>query len=71
MVRNHTEGRESKESFYENLEEIAQGYIQRFLQDLLEQEAKELLGRPRYQRKAIPKRNRGLATGTASHADSP
>ena len=40
MVEKHTEGRESKESFYENLEEVARGHIQRFLQDVLEQEGK-------------------------------
>ena len=63
MVEDHTEGRESKGSFYENLEEVARGHIQRFLQDLLEQEVAELLGRARYQRKGDPKEEQGYRNG--------
>ena len=63
MGEKHSEGKESKESFYDNLEEVARGHIQRFLQDLLEQEVTELLGRPRYQRKGDPKEEQGYRNG--------
>lgn len=63
MVEKHSEGKESKESFYECLEEVARGHIQRFLQDLLEEEVTELLGRQRYQRKGNPKEEQGNRNG--------
>lgn len=63
MIERHVRGKESKGIFYENLEEIARHHIQRFLQNLLEQEATELLGRKRYQRKGNPLEEEGYRNG--------
>ena len=49
----------AKGEFCEHLQEIARQQIQRFLQDLLEQEAMELLGRQKYQRKGNPLEEKG------------
>ncbi|MFQ5870202.1 MAG: IS256 family transposase [Candidatus Zixiibacteriota bacterium] len=63
MIEKHTEGAESKESFYECLEELARQKIQRFLQDLLEQEVTELMGREKHQRKGNLKEEKGYRNG--------
>lgn len=51
MKEEHTEGKESKEIFYQQLEAFARTRIQEHLQDLLEQEVAEWLGREKSQRK--------------------
>ena len=45
MVEKHIEGDESKEIFYAELENFAREKIRIHLQDLLEQEVSEWLGR--------------------------
>ena len=52
MREKHIEEKESKEIFYKQLEEFARGKIQEHLQDLLEQEVAEWLGREKSERKA-------------------
>jgi len=51
MVENHIGGRESKEIFYAELEQFAREKIRGHLQDLLEQEVSEWLGREKSERK--------------------
>jgi putative transposase len=51
MRGKHIEEKESKEIFYKHLEEFARGKIQEHLQDLLEQEVAEWLGREKSERK--------------------
>lgn len=51
MTEKHIVSNESKEIFYEELEEYARGKIREHLQDLLEQEVTEWLGREKSQRK--------------------
>jgi transposase-like protein len=51
MREKHREENESKEILYEQLEEFARGKIRKHLQDLLEQEVAEWLGRERSERK--------------------
>lgn len=51
MREKHTEEKESKEIFYEQLEGFARMKIQQHLQDLLEQEVSEWLGREKSERK--------------------
>ncbi|MBM3386019.1 MAG: IS256 family transposase [Betaproteobacteria bacterium] len=51
MREKHTEEKESKEIFYEQLEGFARTKIQQHLQDLLEQEVSEWLGRDKSERK--------------------
>lgn len=51
MREKHTEEKESKEIFYQELEAFARTKIQQHLQDLLEQEVTEWLGREKSERK--------------------
>jgi transposase-like protein len=51
MREKHTEENESKEIFYDELEEFARARIREHLQDLLEQEVTEWLGREKSERK--------------------
>ncbi len=51
MKEKHSEENESKEIFYAELEEYARGKIRKHLQDLLEQEVTEWLGREKSERK--------------------
>lgn len=51
MREKHTEGNESKEILYEELEAFARARIREHLQDLLEQEVTEWLGREKSERK--------------------
>ncbi len=51
MREKHSEENESKEIFYAELEEYARGKIRKHLQDLLEQEVTEWLGREKSERK--------------------
>ncbi|HEX5605798.1 MAG TPA: hypothetical protein VFY96_04740 [Candidatus Binatia bacterium] len=51
MVENHIGGNESKEIFYAELEQFAREKIRGHLQDLLEQEVSEWLGREKSERK--------------------
>ena len=50
MTENHREAVESKEVYYQELEEFARGKIRQHLQDLLEQEVSEWLGREKKHR---------------------
>jgi transposase-like protein len=52
MREKHTEETESKGIFYQQLEEFARGKIQEHLQDLLEEEVTQWLGREKSERKA-------------------
>ena len=51
MKEKHIGGNESKGIFYGELEEFARGKIREHLQDLLEQEVREWLGREKSERK--------------------
>src|SRR5262245_29549894 len=51
MKEKHIVGNESKRIFYSELEEYARGKIREHLQDLLEQEVSEWLGREKSERK--------------------
>ena len=51
MTEKHIEGNESKRIFYAELEEYARDKIREHLQDLLEQEVSEWLGREKSERK--------------------
>ena len=63
MKEKHREGIESKEIFYEGLEEFAREKIRGHLQDLLEQEVTEWLGRDKSERKANPMEQAGYRNG--------
>ena len=63
MIGKHTEGIGSKGDFYEQLEEVARLHVQRFIEDLLEQEVKELLGRGKSERKENPAEQPGYRNG--------
>lgn len=63
MRENHIREIESKETFYERLEEFAREKVREHLQDLLEQEVGEWLGREKSQRKANPKEQPGYRNG--------
>jgi transposase-like protein len=56
-------GRESKGIFYEDLEEYARGKIREHLQDLLEQEVTEWLGREKSERKGNAVEQAGYRNG--------
>lgn len=45
MIEKHNGETGSKGAIYEQIEEVARGQIQQFIQDLLEEEITELLGR--------------------------
>lgn len=66
MTENHNDGRVSKGIFYEELEEYARGKIREHLQDLLEQEVTEWLGREKSERKGNALAQPGYRTATAS-----
>jgi len=53
MSKHTTEGSLSASPTWEGLEEWVRGKVQEFIQDLLEQEVTGLLGRARYQRRAV------------------
>jgi putative transposase len=63
MREEHREKDESKGIFYEGLEEFARGKIRQHLQDLLEQEVTEWLGREKSQRKSNPLEEPGYRNG--------
>jgi len=63
MKENHIREIESKETFYERLEEFLREKVREHLQDLLEQEVGEWLGREKSQRKANPKEQPGYRNG--------
>jgi putative transposase len=63
MKEKHIEGNESKGIFYEGLEEFARGKIRQHLQDLLEQEVTEWLGREKSKRKGNPLEELGYRNG--------
>ena len=65
MKEKHIGGNESKGIFYGELEEFARGKIREHLQDLLEQEVTEWLGREKSERKGILRNSPGIATATA------
>jgi len=59
----HIEGIEAKENCYQRLEEFAREKIREHLQDLLEQEVTEWLGRRRSERKLNPVEQPGYRNG--------
>jgi putative transposase len=63
MREKHSEGIESKGIFYEELEEFARGKIRQHLQDLLEQEVTEWLGREKSERKSHALEQPGYRNG--------
>lgn len=63
MKEKHIEAKESKEIFYQGLEEFARRKIQEHLQDLLEQEVTEWLGRERNERKQSGLEQAGYRNG--------
>jgi transposase-like protein len=63
MREKHSEGIESKEIFYDALEEFARAKIREHLQDLLEQEVSEWLGRQKSERKANAEEQPGYRNG--------
>ena len=63
MTEKHIDERESKRIFYEELEEYARGKIRDHLQDLLEQEVSEWLGREKSERKAHRLEQAGYRNG--------
>ena len=76
MKEKHIGGIESKEIFYEELEEFAREKIREHLQDLLEQEVSEWLGREKSERKVNALEQPGYRNGygkprrlTMSHRD--
>jgi putative transposase len=65
MKEKHIERIESKEIFYEGLEEFAREKIRAHLQDLLEQEVSEWLGREKSERKVNVLEQPGYRNGYA------
>lgn len=63
MKEKHIGSDESKGIFYDRLEEFARAKIQEHLQDLLEQEVSEWLGRAKSERKANPLEQPGYRNG--------
>jgi transposase-like protein len=63
MKEDHREGSQSKEIFYEELEAYAREKIREHLQDLLEAEVTEWLGREKGERKRSPKEQAGYRNG--------
>src|ERR671913_903960 len=63
MKEKHIEGNESKGIFYQGLEEFARGKVRQHLQDLLEQEVTEWLGREKSERKGNPLEELGYRNG--------
>ena len=63
MKEKHIEGNESKRIFYGELEEFARGKIREHLQELLEQEVSEWLGREKSERKISPLDQLGYRNG--------
>jgi len=63
MKENHISGNESKGIFYDELEQFARAKIRAHLQDLLEQEVTEWLGRERSERKMQPLEQQGYRNG--------
>jgi transposase-like protein len=63
MRENHTGKEESKEIFYSGLETYARAQIRKHLQDLLEQEVTEWLGRRKGERKSNPSEQAGYRNG--------
>lgn len=63
MTEKHIVEDESKGIFYEDLEEYARGKIRAHLQDLLEQEVTEWLGREKSERKQSPLEQPGYRNG--------
>ncbi|TMA92467.1 MAG: IS256 family transposase [Deltaproteobacteria bacterium] len=63
MKEKHRERVESKEVCYRELEEFARGKIREHLQDLLEQEVTEWLGRGKSERRGNPKEQPGYRNG--------
>jgi putative transposase len=63
MTEKHIEGEESKRIFYAELEQYARGRIREHLQDLLEQEVIEWLGREKSERKINASEQPGYRNG--------
>lgn len=63
MTEKHIGGSESKRIYYAELEEYARGKIREHLQDLLEQEVTEWLGREKSERRIKPSEQPGYRNG--------
>jgi transposase-like protein len=63
MTEKHIAGEESKRIVYEELEEYARGKIREHLQELLEEEVSEWLGRAKSERKTNPLEQPGYRNG--------
>jgi transposase-like protein len=63
MKENHIREIESKGDFYERLEEFAREKVREHLQDLLEQEVSEWLGRAKSERKVNAREQPGYRNG--------
>ena len=63
MKEKHTEENQSKEILYEQLEAFARAKIRKHLQDLLEQEVTEWLGREKSERKQDAREQPGYRNG--------
>jgi putative transposase len=63
MREEHSEENESKEIYYAELERYARGKIREYLQDLLEQEVSEWLGREKSERKGNALEQPGYRNG--------
>ena len=63
MTEKHIAGNESKGIFYDELEAYARGKIREHLQDLLEQEVREWLGREKSERKGNSSEQPGYRNG--------
>src|SRR5262245_19240297 len=63
MTEKHIVGSEAKRVLYEELEEYARGKIREHLQDLLEQEVTEWLGREKSERKGNALERPGYRNG--------
>ncbi len=63
MTAEHRRGKESKGIFYGELEALARAKIRGHLQNLLEQEVTEWLGREKGERKSNPEEEPGYRNG--------
>jgi len=70
MKEKHIVGNESKGIYYSELEEYARGKVREYLQDLLEEEVSELLGREKASASGVFWNSPGIVTVTARRGGS-